>query len=63
MWVCDWLCPKRKKKEEPYDVHEDTFEMDQHIGQLDLPEKHEEETKKAEKLYQQSSQQLTVGTI
>ena len=39
MWVCDWLCPKRKKKPEPYDVHEDTFEMDQNVGELEYPEK------------------------
>ena len=35
MWVCDWLCPKRKKKPESYDVHEDNFEMDEHVGNRD----------------------------
>ena len=35
MWgVCEWLCPKRQQKREAYDVHEDTFEMDENIGEL-----------------------------
>lgn len=32
--ICQWLCPKKKKIEGPYDVHEETFEMDEHIGDI-----------------------------
>jgi hypothetical protein len=26
--ICEWLCPQKKKTDSPYDVHEETFEMD-----------------------------------
>ena len=35
--IFEWLCPKRKPKREAYDVHEDTFEMDENIGDLESP--------------------------
>ena len=34
MWgVCEWLCPKRQTKKTSYDVHEDTFEMDESVAE------------------------------
>jgi hypothetical protein len=37
--ICEYLCPKKRKKPSPYDVHEETFEMDENIAEIEVPEK------------------------
>lgn len=32
--LCAWLCPPKKKNEGPYDVHEQTFEMEENFAEI-----------------------------